>query len=116
MLGERVDHAHDRRAVGRRRHPDTQAARDGACAFRCCLEDSHQLRVGRSKLGVQPHSERGQRYAAAGAFEQPSAELGFQRLDGLADPGGGDEESFGGAPVVEFLGEGEEHADLAQLH
>lgn len=61
-------------------------------------------------------AERRQPYRAGAAVEQRSADLAFLFLDGLGDPGRGDVQPGGSTREVQFLGQGQEDLDVAQLH
>jgi hypothetical protein len=50
------------------------------------------------------------------AIEQASAEVSLELGELLAERGLGDGEAQGGAAEVELLGEGEDRAEVAQLH
>ena len=54
--------------------------------------------------------------AAAGALEQPAAQLGLERADLLAERRLGDVQARRGAPEVQLLGDGDEIAKLAEFH
>jgi len=53
---------------------------------------------------------------ALGADEQPDAEFGLQRLDGLAERRLRHRQSLGGSTEMQLLRHGEEIAQLPQIH
>ena len=59
---------------------------------------------------------RGKRYAAAVPVEQACTEIAFQGLDLLRQRWSGNAQPRGGPAEVEFLGDGHEVAQLAELH
>ena len=58
----------------------------------------------------------GQRDRAAVAFEEAHLQVAFERLDLLRERRARDVQTFGGAAEVQFLGDGDEVAQLAKLH
>ena len=69
-------------------------------------------------LQVVPQLFAGRRepYDAAGALEQRGADGALLLFDRLAHPRRGDVQPLGGAAEVQFLGEGQEDLDVAELH
>jgi len=84
------------------------AHRGGVCPF----EHAAELFEHRLQVAQEPIAERRQLDAAAGAVDELGAELLLERAQALADPGGRQLKLFGGAPEVQFLGEGEEQTQL----
>lgn len=67
-----------------------------------------QPSVQRLKVVAEPRAQRGERDAAAGAFEQRRADTALQLLDHLTDPGLGQSQPFSGTAEVQLLGQHEE--------
>lgn len=59
---------------------------------------------------------RGEADMVSAAFQDGDAERGFEILDGTADGGLGDAEAAGGGGITEFLGDGLEVSEMAEVH
>ena len=66
------------------------------------------VRWSSSPAGVRPD-------LAAGAIEEPTAQVRLEAADGFADAWLGDLQPLGGAAEVQLFGEGQEDAELTEL-
>jgi hypothetical protein len=100
----------------RRREADAQlphlAARDALQLLRQRLRGREQ----RARTGQQRVAGIGERHRTPRALEQPHAQLRLQRADLLAQRRLGDVQALGGAREVQLLGDGDEIAQVTQLH
>ena len=71
---------------------------------------------GGARLGQEKAAGFGQRHGTAGAVEQAHLQLLLQRADLLAERRLGHAEAFRGAAEVQFLGHGDEVAEVTQFH
>ncbi len=100
----------------RGREADAQLAH---LAARDALQFLRQRLRGREQLAgadQQRMAGVGQRHGAPRALEQPHAQLGLQRADLLAQWRLRDVQALGRAREVQLLGDGDEIAQVAQLH
>lgn len=93
-----------------------EAQVQGALAALADAGDLGQVAFGVAEQGggalAQHGSGGGEGDCARGAVEQPRAEQGFQALDLLGERGLGDVQAGGGAAEVQFVGDGQEIAQV----
>ena len=116
ILPEAIEGGGDQRHERRRRgEADAQPPELAAPGEPRGLDRVIGLRQCRARLGDEQFARLGQPHAAAGAIEQPGAELILQRADLLAERGLRDAESLRGAAEMHLLGNAQEIAQMAKV-
>jgi hypothetical protein len=110
-------HQFGQQARQHRRHEGHAQCADLAARRKPCgLFRARCLMERRARLGKKHHARFAQSYPMAIAFEQPHAQILFERLDLHAQRGLHDAQTLGGAAEMQFFRERYEGAQVFEFH
>jgi hypothetical protein len=117
VLGpESLGHLEDELAGGGADEPDPECPADAAGGRHRPVDGITDLLVGGPQLVSETATDRRHLHPAAGALEQGRADVPFQLLDRLTDPGGGHVEPLRRPAEVQLVHERQEDLDVPLVH